>query len=282
MSSRTEETIQSKDGTKLFVRKWLPASTPVARLVVHHGFLEHGGRYREIAEYFATEHSISTIVYDIRGHGQSSGQRAYCSSMNDYFQDFEAVLEYARQQDKDKATTPLFVFCHSFGGLTFLDYARDKQVDIQGVIVSAPFVGFAMKIPPAKLMISKLLSSLVPRLSVPGEPLPLTHDEEKQREHDEDPLILKNVTLGWHTTCVQAQDRVCGAVPLPLSMPVLYLEAEDDQVSDPVAVKEVGKNIEQKDKTIVVRKGEYHEMTNEVKRTETYALIAEWILKRRS
>ncbi|KAL7577729.1 hypothetical protein ACA910_010493 [Epithemia clementina (nom. ined.)] len=136
MSSRTEETIQSSDGTKLFVRKWLPASKPVATLIVLHGFTEHGGRYREIAEYFASEHSISTIVYDFRGHGKSSGQRAYCSSMKDYFDDLEAALEYAKKNGKkatttndetettttdDEPPTPIFLFCFSFGGLTFLD-----------------------------------------------------------------------------------------------------------------------------------------------------------------
>ncbi|KAL7559270.1 hypothetical protein ACA910_009045 [Epithemia clementina (nom. ined.)] len=296
MSSRTEETIQSSDGTKLFVRKWLPASKPIATLIVVHGFLEHGGRYREIAEYFASEHSISTIAYDLRGHGKSSGQRAYCSSMKDYFDDLEAALAYAKKNGK-KATatndetestttneppTPIFVFCHSFGGLTFLDYARERKVDIQGAIISAPFVAMAVKVPPIKVTVSKLLGGLLPRLSIPGEDLDLTHDAEKKREHDEDPLILHSVTLGWAKTCFNAQARVCGTMPLPLSMPILYLEAELDGVSAPDDVKAVGKNIEQKDKTIVVRKGDFHEMHNEVNRHEVYVLIAEWICNRLS
>lgn len=302
MSTRTEETILSRDGTKLFVRKWSPVVKPVATVVVIHGFLEHGGRYREIAEYWASEHAISTIVYDCRGHGKSSGQRAYCSSMKDFFDDFEATLEYARNNGKKttptktpdqnrsdenetqpstlKPSLPIFVFCHSFGGLTFLDYARERQVDIHGVIISAPFVALALKVSPMKIMISKLLGSVIPRLPLPGESLNLTHDPEKLREIEEDTVMLKNVTVGWASQCFSAQDRVCGTVPLPLSMPVLYLQAELDEVCSPDVVEKVGISIEQKDKTIVLRKGDYHEMHNEINRHELYVLMSQWMLHR--
>ena len=44
MSSRTEQTVVNPaDQTKLFVRKWTTAVAPVAKLVILHGYLEHGG-----------------------------------------------------------------------------------------------------------------------------------------------------------------------------------------------------------------------------------------------
>ncbi|KAL7577730.1 hypothetical protein ACA910_010494 [Epithemia clementina (nom. ined.)] len=138
----------------------------------------------------------------------------------------------------------------------------------------------AVKVPPIKITVSKLLGSILPRLSIPGEDLELTHDAEKIREYNEDPLILHNVTLGWAKTCFNAQARVCGTGPLPLSMPISYLQAELDGVSAGDDVTAVRKSIEQKDKTIVVRKGDFHEMHNEVNRHEVYVLIAEWICNR--
>ena len=277
MSTRTEETIQSRDGTKLFIRKFMPPSDPIARVVMIHGFLEHGGRYQEVAEYFASEHGISSVIYDVRGHGKSSGQRAYASSIKDYFDDFDVVMENAK---KMHGSLPLFVLAHSFGGLTFLDYARDKKLDINGAIVISPFVEPAKAIPPIKVFLGKVLGSVLPRVSIPGEDLALTHDADKQREHDEDPMILHSVTLGWGYLCLNAQARVRETVPLSLSMPILYMMADEDSVSSPEAMKTVGNNIEQKDKTVVVRKGEYHEILNEVNRQDAYSLIAEWMCNR--
>eukprot|EP00527_Entomoneis_sp_CCMP2396_P009460 CAMPEP_0198138594 /NCGR_PEP_ID=MMETSP1443-20131203/1975_1 /TAXON_ID=186043 /ORGANISM="Entomoneis sp., Strain CCMP2396" /LENGTH=287 /DNA_ID=CAMNT_0043800423 /DNA_START=129 /DNA_END=992 /DNA_ORIENTATION=+ len=285
MSSRTEQTVVNPyDGTKLFVRKWNPPSAPVAKMVIIHGYLEHGGRYREFAEYLSSEHNICTLAYDLRGHGKSSGQRAYLYEMKENHTDLEAVLDFGKN-DKH-STVPIFVLAHSFGGLTFLDYARENmalQQKIKGCIITSPFVDYADALGTFKVLVSRVLGRIMPRLSLPVEELPvenLTNDVQKQKEHDEDPANLHSFTIGWALECLNTQLRVRETIPIVIPVPVLYVIAELDKVADVEAVTKVGQNIEQKDKTVVLRKGEQHEVLNEVKRQETYKIIGEWIANR--
>jgi alpha-beta hydrolase superfamily lysophospholipase len=43
---------------------------------VTHGYAEHCGRYREVANALVAA-GIATFTYDMRGHGQASGKRGH-------------------------------------------------------------------------------------------------------------------------------------------------------------------------------------------------------------
>ena len=45
-----------------------------ARVLISHGYAEHGGRYRHVAERL-TAAGLSVVVPDHRGHGRSGGGR---------------------------------------------------------------------------------------------------------------------------------------------------------------------------------------------------------------
>ena len=242
------------------------------------------GRYREFAEFLGAEYNICTIVHDARGHGKSSGQRGFIGGMPELFSDIDTILDFAK--DDKHPSVPVFVLAHSFGGMTFLDYARDNMKlsqRIQGSIITCPFVDFADHLDSVKVTVTRILGTFLPRLSLPVEELPaknLTSDPVKQKEHDEDPANLHYFTVGWGLQTLNTQVRLRETTPLPIATPVLYIVAENDKVSDVEAVKKTGESIEQKDKTIVVRKGEEHEVLNETKREETYRLIGDWIKQR--
>mmetsp|Transcript_2354 Transcript_2354/g.6607 ORF Transcript_2354/g.6607 Transcript_2354/m.6607 type:complete len:290 (-) Transcript_2354:2433-3302(-) len=287
MAGRVEEAIVSKDQkTKLFIRRWNTGTPPVAKLVLIHGYLEHGGRYQEFAEFLASEHNVCTIAYDARGHGKSSGQRAYAYDMQDLQEDLEAVMAYAVKDDNDSTSKPpLFVLAHSFGGLVFLDYARERmglKDVIQGAIIMSPFVDYADGLSGTKVVLSRVLGLALPWLSLPVEEIPvenLTSDKEKQKEHNDDQLMLHSFTVGWARLSLNAQVRVQETTPIVMAMPILYLMTESDKVADPVTIKKVGESIEHKDKTVIAMAGE-HELLNETNRSETFKIIGEWICNR--
>ncbi len=54
MATTTEGFITSSDGTRLFFRRHA-AAAPKARILVIHGFAEHGGRYLELLDALAEE-----------------------------------------------------------------------------------------------------------------------------------------------------------------------------------------------------------------------------------
>ena len=280
----SEQTVKSEDGTELVVYKWATGSKKAkAQLVVAHGYLEHGLRYSEFADVLSQKHQIAVTVYDFRGHGKSSGARAFVKSWKDYHADLDAVLATLDHE------SPKFALGHSNGALVCLDYFSDKDNqatvnEIKGLIVTSPWLGPAKKLPYIKVLASKVLGNIFPKLTLPVDKEELsgkvlTHDPIKVKDNDDDEMNLRFITVGWAYQALLAQKRVttlCKQIPVPF----LFAYAELDLVSDPELNKKFGQMVAADDKTILERKGDYHEILNETDRKELYETFAEWILKR--
>ena len=107
-----------------------------------------------------------------------------------------------------------------------------------------------------------------------------TDNAGMRKAHDEDPLNLKKFTLGWAKQGLAVQSHVVAMTEKTLNLPLLFLYADADKVADPIKNRKLGEELVSEDKTVVVKKGQYHEVLNEVERGETMATIAEWVLKR--
>jgi alpha-beta hydrolase superfamily lysophospholipase len=66
------------DGTEIALHHW-PHPGARAQVLVLHGYGEHAGRYRELAEAL-TAAGYDVVACDHRGHGSSGGHRAASSS----------------------------------------------------------------------------------------------------------------------------------------------------------------------------------------------------------
>lgn len=288
MSGPIESTVITSDKYKIHVKKWAPASADKlkAQLVFVHGYLEHCGRYYEFGKALA-EQGIALTVFDCRGHGKSDGQRAYCWKFDQYHLDLEAVLGALNiGSDDESKTVPLFLGGHSAGGVIVLDYFITKNKTamekFKGTIIMNPFLTPADRIPAWKIWASRILAWIVPVLPISGsEELTsevLMHGEDKRREHDEDPLVLHNATVGWGYGVIKTQDKLLNVWDKKLDLPVLFSFADQDKVADPVVNKKFGQDIVSPDKTIDERKDKFHETLNEPDRKELYALIGKWVL----
>ena len=263
--SYTELTVQTTDKYNLHVKKFSAKNNaPVAQLVIFHGYLEHGGRYAEFAEYLTT-HNITVYALDSRGHGKSQGQRAYCWNFAQYHLDLDAVLT------ETDANLPLFILGHSAGGLVVLDYLRTHNAET----LSKWW----------KIWATRLLAYVAPVLTVPATEVTseiLTQDKGKQQEHREDPLILYKASVGWGYGAQTTQHKILNEWKPPTvgSMPLLLTFGAADKVADPAKSREFFQRIESTDKTVDERTNKYHEILNETDRTELYAQIKDWILAR--
>jgi alpha-beta hydrolase superfamily lysophospholipase len=241
-------------------------------------------------------------VFDFRGHGKSAGTQGYVANFTQYHDDLFAVVASVQQQqqqqsDDNKTAVPLFLLGHSNGGLVVLDYmladaatgpADDSAPNnffsksVKGVIITSPFLAPANELSYFKVMISRVLGYWLPTLALPANEVTaeiLMHDEQKRFEHLNDPLNQSKFTLGWAVQGMRAQKRVRHELK-ECPVPLLFMYAEDDKVACPTVNKTFANTIGQADKTVVERIGEYHEILNETKRVETYALIKDWILAR--
>ena len=292
----SEQTVETTDKYKIHVKKWTPvaSSSPMAQLVIVHGYLEHCGRYAEFAEYLAsggennsnknTTTATTVYAFDCRGHGKSSGQRGYCRNMAQYHLDLEAVLKLT------DANIPLFVLGHSNGGVIVLDYLRTRSAKNElerlskwwkGVIISSPFLAPAEVVPAWKVWASKILIWVAPILTVPADLSSdvLTHDEGKRKEHDEDPLNLHSATIGWGYGVQQTQAKIIKDWQPPTvgHLPLLLSFGAADKVADPSVTREFFQRLTSTDKTIDERPDKYHEILNETDRVDLFGKIKDWM-----
>src|SRR5262245_45361796 len=71
-------------GLKIFTRSWHPADgKPRAVVVIVPGFNSHSGYYQWVAEQFAAS-GLAVYALDLRGRGQSDGERFYVEKFADY------------------------------------------------------------------------------------------------------------------------------------------------------------------------------------------------------
>jgi alpha-beta hydrolase superfamily lysophospholipase len=260
-------------GVNLFARQWRPASGPVrAQVVVVHGYMEHGGRYRELAHALAHA-QIATLSVDLRGHGHSAGPRGYVRRFADYLGDVAGTL-------KAFAEPPTFLLGHSLGGLISLDFVSQHAPDIAGLIVTNAYLDNGRPPPAYKLLIGRGAGKLFPRLNLPsGMPLDgLSHDTALLQGHSRDPLIFTHANAAWFRESRQAQARVRALTSV--GCPLLYVYSDADPIALPAANAELSAKLQDADKTVVLRTGEYHEVLNEVRRADLFTQIVAWILAR--
>ena len=66
-------------------------SATVARLLIVHGYGDHSGRYSQVMNWLACR-GVECHAFDLRGHGRSSGKRAYVRNWDEYLDDLGACL----------------------------------------------------------------------------------------------------------------------------------------------------------------------------------------------
>ena len=248
-----------------------------ATIGVLHGYADHAGRYAHVMDAWA-DAGIGSVALDLRGHGRSEGTRGYCDRFGDFLDD---AGELSRLVRTDAAGGPCYLFGHSFGGLVATLSAIASPSPWRGLILSAPFIGLALEVPAAKVLLGRIASRVVPKLGIPSGLFgkDLTHDTARAADYDRDPLVFKKATARWFTETQKAQAealRRAGELRLPLY--------ETFGECDPVAKLSSGRALfdaaSSTDKTWNARAGALHEVLNEPDWRELADAIAAWALAR--
>ncbi|MEG1687316.1 MAG: alpha/beta hydrolase, partial [Angelakisella sp.] len=124
-------TIQSFDGTELYLRKDIPDNCR-AIVVIVHGLCEHHGRYDYLVERF-TAQGVGCYRFDHRGHGRSGGERTYYTDWREMTGDTDCVVELAKRENP---TLPTFLLGHSMGGFCGALYGVQYPGKLRGIVLS--------------------------------------------------------------------------------------------------------------------------------------------------
>jgi alpha-beta hydrolase superfamily lysophospholipase len=269
-----EESIQGGAGD-LFVRAWRPTATPRAVIAVCHGFNAHSGMYAWCGGQFAQKGMV-TYALDLRGRGNSGGERFYVERFEDYVDDLDKLIEFARSREPG---LPVFLLGHSAGGVTACLYALEHQDAIAGLICE----DFAFEVPAPSIALAALkgISHLAPHAhALALKNADFSRDAQVVKAMNTDPLIA-NETQPFATMAaiVRADDRLKTAFP-QITLPVLIIHGTADKVAKPSGSRHFYEYAGSKDKTLKLYDDRYHDPLNDLGKEEVFADIAAWIQTR--
>ena len=269
------ERIEGADGRRIFFRSLRPKQTPQAFIVIVPGFNAHSGYYAWVAEQFAGS-GLAAYAVDLRGRGNSDGERFYVDNFQDYVRDVEAVVKVARSRE---SSVPLFLLGHSAGGVVACLYTLDHQAELAGLICESfahelPAPGFA-------LAVFKGLGDLAPHahvLHLPNERF--SRDPKAVEAMNNDPLIAHETQPTRTMAALVRADERLKKEFRAITLPVLILHGTQDKNTNPAGSQHFYDNVGSSDKTLKLYEGGSHDLLNDIDKGAVMEDIQGWVNRR--
>jgi lysophospholipase len=271
---------------KLFGRLWHTTQRARGSVIACHGYTEHSGRYEDLAADLTT-HGYHFGIFDLPGHGLSSGRRANIDNFDDYVASLELFCEQARDRTWPE---PYFLLGHSLGGLISIRFLQSSKAatKIKAALVTCPLLGLsthsfhgvghlAEYAWGARLL--RWMCEIAPNISLPNKKdlggSVLTHDPHEVELRKQDPLIKPTVTIHWTREFLKAIDLAV-AQKNQLQTPLCILQAEDDRVVSVKAPKQFFDLLTVSPKKYMSYPNMWHELLKEINRDQVRSDIREW------
>jgi len=276
MVRHIEEMIRGAGGLRLFTQRH-EVENPRGAVVILHGYCEHCLRYSHVVERFLDE-QVNCYLLDHRGHGRSEGPRAAVLRFEEYLEDLDIYFKEVRTH---APKGPLFMLGHSMGGLIACAYALSRKPELSGIVLSSPFLGMKIPLPPWKKVMAGLLSKTAPSISMKTDldPYLLSHDSTVVEDYIADPAVAKLANSRWYTEATKTQESIMAHAG-EWRWPSLFLHGGDDRIADPDTTRRFGSAVPQNDIKVVILEGLYHEIFNEVGRAGVLDMVADWMRPR--
>jgi acylglycerol lipase len=269
-----ETSWKARDGLDIFAQGWEPTVLkPKAVVCLVHGLGEHSSRYAHVAEAFGKEGFI-LFGTDLRGHGRSGGPRGHISSIDDYMQDIDVLLEQARARYPG---LPLFLYGHSIGGIQVLHYGLLRKPNVKGVIATGSALHNAVEKELVKVTMAKVLGSLMPNVLIASglDPKGLSRDEKVVQAYVNDPLVHDKISLGFGKVMIGVTSWTLAHAG-EFSLPLLLLHGKADAIAFPSSSIEFAAPLKEKC-TLVLWDDAYHELHNESEKDNVFKTMTLWM-----
>ena len=264
--------LKSADGTKLAYRAW-PKPGASATFAVVHGLGEHSGRYARFADGMAN-HGMSTYALDLRGHGQSEGQRGHVDSWSQWTDDVSAFVKHV----EGLAGAEVVPLGHSFGGAALLSTVlAGKLPNSKRFAVSSPALRLRLQAPAWKTAVAPFASRILPRLAMDNEvdPAAVSRIPEVVAAYRNDPLVHSRISSRMYTEWKNATEDILGRAG-QIKIPFLILAGSADPLIDPEGSRrlhELAPSLSE----LHLLEGRYHEPFNDLGSDEVFQIVADWV-----
>ena len=272
-----EERIEGTDGLTIFVRSWRPGGKARGVVLVVPGFNAHSGYYQWVAKQLTAD-GLAVYAVDLRGRGQSDGERFYVKDFDEYVSDVASVVALAKSREPG---LPLFLLGHSAGSVVSCLYTLEHQQEMAGLICES--FAFQLPAPDFVLAVFKGISHLAPHahiLHLKNETF--SRDPNVVQALNDDPLVGQETQPSQTMAAmVRADERVKQGFPL-ITLPVLILHGTLDKNAKPAGSQLFYDTAGSKDKTLKLYEGSFHDLLNDLDKEMVMADIKGWINARLS
>jgi len=269
---------KDKDGTEFFIQGWDPDSKAKALIALVHGLGEHTSRYTHVGKAL-TDAGYALVGFDLRGHGKSGGPRGHTSSLDAYMQDIRQFFQLITTR---YPVVPQFLYGHSLGGLLALAYAIQYGKGLRGVMVTGAALRSSLQEQKAKVVMVRLLGSLLSTMTVPSglDPATISRDPDVVQAYINDPLVHYSTSLGFGKAALNAID-LCFARAKEFPVPLLMMHGKEDKLTYPSGTEDFAKLVRAAggDVTLKLWDSLYHEVHNEPEKAEVFQFMIEWLDK---
>ncbi|MCP4755854.1 MAG: alpha/beta hydrolase [Proteobacteria bacterium] len=272
----TENHFDGINDTKIYYQTWTPDS-PKGLLIIIHGYGEHSGRYMNVVNTLVPE-GYTVWALDHRGHGKSEGQRCYVNRFTDFLEDVATFEKIARDAHSE---LPVHVLGHSMGSIIANHYVSSRTAqNYQSFTLSGTGAAPGPAINTVTLLLSKILSAILPKMSIPSglDPNFISYDKKVVEEYVNDPLVenkiaprLANEMMAYLQKMVPAASK--------LKIPTLMQIGSEDESFHPDSWDALFEAIAVEDKVFKKYEGYRHEVYNEIKKEVPLNDLKDWINK---
>ncbi len=262
-------------GIKIATRSWAPASEARAILILIHGFNAHSGYMEWPAEQLAAR-GFACYALDLRGRGESEGERFYVEKFQDYLDDVDTLVRTARDENPG---LPVYVLGHSAGGVIGATYVFDHHDEIAGLICES--FAFDVGLPHLVQLALEGVGALAPHVhvfSLKNEDF--SRDPAAVERMNNDPLIAKEAQPAETAAeLLKAAARLKENIP-EFTSPVLIIHGTADKAARSAGSQYFYDHAASTDKTLKLYEGHFHDLLNDLGKEEVMADIQAWLDER--
>lgn len=262
-------------GLKIATRSWEASDSARAIMILIHGFNAHSGYMEWPGEQFAA-HGLATYALDLRGRGNSEGERFYVEELSDYLTDVDSLVNIARSEHPG---LPVYVLGHSAGGVIASSYVYEHQDEIAGLVCES--FAFDVGLPHLVQLALEGIGKLLPHVHVFSlNNAHFSRDPAHVERMNNDPLIRKeSQPAETARVLLLAAEALKEHIPT-FNVPVLIIHGTEDKATRPAGSQYFYDNAGSTDKTLKLYEGHYHDLLADLGKEKVLADIQAWLDER--
>mgnify|MGYP003394027402 CR=1 FL=1 len=213
----------------------------VLEIFILHDLLKYHDPYLDFAQQLLSSLEVPTkiILFDLSGHGLSTGTRGHIDSVDEYIDDIKIILDSFPVSQTQKR----LIISEGFSALLILDYIYANHEKVKGILSGVILAIPALKLKSLQNVVSqktftKYLPKMMERVRVPfvGFFTEKLLYKSFLRFNVDDPLVMKNGSLKMVQEIYGLSTRI-RPMPYLFDLPFLFLLNNQDALLDIDLVK---------------------------------------------